>query len=41
MSQVLPHAHGGPPLLAELRREPGDFRVEEVLGFEPDGSGEH
>jgi len=25
----------------EIKREPEDFRVEEVLGFEPDGQGEH
>ncbi len=27
--------------MAELRREPADFRVDEILGFEPSGSGEH
>lgn len=41
MTDVLPHAHGGPPARAVLRREAGDFRVDEVLGFEPSGSGEH
>lgn len=37
----LPRAHGHPPLAAELRRSPEDFRVEEVLGYEADGTGEH
>lgn len=37
----LPHALGGPPLQGRLRSEPGDFQVDEVLGFEPDGEGEH
>lgn len=37
----LPHAHGGPPLRACLRAAPGDFRVEEILGYGADGSGEH
>lgn len=41
MSDGLPHAHGGPPIAARMRREPADFRVEEILGFEPSGSGEH
>lgn len=41
MSAALPCAHGGPPIAATMRREPDDFRVEEVLGFEPSGSGEH
>lgn len=35
------YAHGGPVARGVLRAEPADFRVEEVLGFEPDGSGEH
>ncbi|NJD32091.1 MAG: tRNA pseudouridine(13) synthase TruD [Gammaproteobacteria bacterium] len=30
-----------PPLGGRIRVEPGDFRVEEVLGFEPDGAGSH
>ncbi|MEZ5463052.1 tRNA pseudouridine(13) synthase TruD [Dokdonella sp.] len=34
-------AHGGPPLQGCLRATAEDFEVEEVLGFEPDGSGEH
>ncbi|HVT31758.1 MAG TPA: tRNA pseudouridine(13) synthase TruD [Rhodanobacteraceae bacterium] len=37
----LPHAHGGPPIVGRLRAEPGDFFVEEILGFEPSGAGEH
>jgi tRNA pseudouridine13 synthase len=34
-------AHGGPPLQGFLRASAEDFEVEEVLGFEPEGSGEH
>jgi len=34
-------AWGGPAGSARLRAEIDDFRVDEVLGFEPDGSGEH
>lgn len=41
MSSATPHAHGGPVARGRLRAEPADFRVEEVLGFEPDGHGEH
>lgn len=37
----LPRAHGAPPLTGRLRAEPADFRVEEELGFEPSGQGEH
>jgi len=37
----LPHAHGGPPLAGVIRSEPEDFRVDEDLGFAPDGAGEH
>ncbi|RDS85980.1 tRNA pseudouridine(13) synthase TruD [Dyella psychrodurans] len=37
----LPRAYGPPPLTAELRRTPEDFRVEEILGYEADGDGEH
>ena len=37
----LPFAHGGPPLSGTLRATPEDFYVEEDLGFEPEGSGEH
>ncbi|MGB0134626.1 tRNA pseudouridine(13) synthase TruD [Dokdonella sp.] len=35
------YAHGGPPLQGFLRATAEDFEVEEVLGFEPDGTGEH
>ncbi len=38
---LLPFAHGGPPLLARLRVAPEDFQVEEMLGYDADGSGEH
>ncbi|HEU4665444.1 MAG TPA: tRNA pseudouridine(13) synthase TruD [Dokdonella sp.] len=41
MNEPLPYAHGGPPASGVLRAEPADFRVDEVLGFEPSGSGEH
>ena len=34
-------AFGPPPASGVLRREPGDFRVEEELGFEPGESGPH
>lgn len=37
----LPYAHGTPPLSAQLRSTPEDFRVEEILGYEADGEGEH
>jgi tRNA pseudouridine13 synthase len=37
----LPYAHGGPPLRGVLRATPEDFFVDEDLGFEPDGTGEH
>jgi len=37
----LPYAHGGPPLSGTLRRQPEDFRVDEIPGFEPSGAGEH
>jgi len=39
--QELPRAYGTPPLTAVLRSIPEDFRVEEILGYEPDGEGEH
>ena len=41
MTQALPYAHGGPVINVALRVEAGDFRVEEILGFEPSGEGEH
>jgi tRNA pseudouridine13 synthase len=37
----LPTAYGMPPARGVLRAAPEDFRVEEVLGFEPDGAGPH
>lgn len=37
----LAYAFGGPVGRAELKAEPEDFRVDEVLGFTPSGSGEH
>jgi tRNA pseudouridine13 synthase len=40
--QELPRAHGEPPpLAARLRSTPEDFVVEEILGYDADGSGEH
>ncbi|MEO8673553.1 MAG: tRNA pseudouridine(13) synthase TruD [Tahibacter sp.] len=38
---VLPFAQGGPALRGQMRSEPEDFFVDEDLGFEPDGAGEH
>lgn len=38
---VLPYAHGAPMLAGQLKLQPEDFEVDEVLGFEPDGRGEH
>lgn len=37
----LPYAYGKPPLSGDLRSQPADFIVEEQLGFEPEGEGEH
>jgi len=37
----LPTAHGAPPLAGRFRVEPEDFFVEELLGFDADGSGTH
>ncbi|GLQ51400.1 tRNA pseudouridine(13) synthase TruD [Dyella flava] len=37
----LPKAYGVSPLSAELRRTPEDFRVDEILGYDADGEGEH
>jgi tRNA pseudouridine13 synthase len=39
--ESLPGAFGPPPLRGALRLVPADFAVEEMLGFEPDGSGQH
>lgn len=37
----LPFACGTPPLRARLRSTPEDFQVEEILGYDADGHGEH
>ncbi|MGA0588707.1 tRNA pseudouridine(13) synthase TruD [Dyella sp. KRB-257] len=37
----LPFACGGAPLTARLRAAPEDFIVEEILGYDTDGAGEH
>jgi tRNA pseudouridine13 synthase len=36
-----PHAFGAPEATLRLREAPADFVVDEVLGFDPDGEGEH
>lgn len=36
-----PRAYGQPSAQAVIRRHPGDFLVDERLGFEPEGEGEH
>jgi tRNA pseudouridine13 synthase len=40
-SASLPFLHGGPLGRAGFKQEPEDFVVEERLGFEPSGEGEH
>ncbi len=37
----LPYLHGGPLGRARFKSQPEDFVVEELLGFEPSGVGEH
>jgi Uncharacterized conserved protein len=37
----LPYAYGTPPLTALLRSRPEDFQVEEILGYDAEGQGEH
>ncbi|HWT15814.1 MAG TPA: tRNA pseudouridine(13) synthase TruD, partial [Patescibacteria group bacterium] len=37
----LPFAHGGAPLRGRLRAEVADFFVDEQLGFDASGGGEH
>jgi tRNA pseudouridine13 synthase len=37
----LHHAAGVPTVQGTIKSTPGDFLVEEVLGFTPDGNGEH
>ena len=41
MTAPTPRAWGEAAGTARLRAQPADFRVEEVLGFEPEGEGEH
>lgn len=38
---LLPYAYGEPPVTGAMRQQPQDFQVEEILGFEPEGKGEH
>lgn len=40
-SHDLPFLHGGPLGRARFKTQPEDFVVEELLGFEPSGEGEH
>jgi len=37
----LPYAHGGPLGSGSIKLSPDDFIVEEILGFNPSGEGEH
>ena len=39
--QELPRAYGAAPLMGLMRSEPEDFHVEEILGYDADGEGEH
>lgn len=41
MSDAVPGGLGAPVLEARYREQPEDFEVDEELGFEPDGEGEH
>ncbi len=41
MTSTWPAAAGEPVASGRLRVQPEDFRVDEILGFEPDGEGEH
>lgn len=36
-----PYAYGGPSGSGDIKTEPDDFIVEEILSFQPEGSGEH
>lgn len=36
-----PYAYGGPSAVGSIKVKPDDFIVEEILSFEPEGSGEH
>lgn len=40
-SSELPYAYGTPPLIGQLRSTPDDFVVEEILGYDAEGQGEH
>ncbi len=37
----MPYMLGAPEARGVIRQQPEDFRVDEILGFEPDGDGEH
>jgi len=37
----LPRAHGPAPARGLIKQHPEDFRVDEILGFEPEGEGPH
>jgi tRNA pseudouridine13 synthase len=39
--KTLSYVYGVPPVSGVLRTQPEDFFVDEVLGFEPEGEGEH
>jgi len=41
MMPTWPRAWGPPPASAVIRARPEDFLVNERLGFEPEGEGEH
>jgi tRNA pseudouridine13 synthase len=41
MTSSLPYAFGGPPATGKIKIKPEDFIVEEILGFELTGEGEH
>ena len=41
MSSSLPYAFGGPLSTGKIKQQPEDFIVEEILGFELTGEGEH
>lgn len=38
---IWPYAYGGPTGTGDIKTEPDDFIVEEILSFSPEGSGEH
>jgi len=41
MQRTLIYPYGAPQITAVLKSTPADFEVEEILGFEPGGEGEH